>query len=111
MYNDLIFPILPRNTKVPVVGDTRIKKISPSIKEDTLNQDEREQHEATHRVDEKQLHEQHKRVEAKRKKEQQNKNAQSLAEEVVESDTKENTDEQASDVKSDNGRKHLDLYV
>ena len=52
MSNDLIFSILPRNTKVPIETDNRVKKVARSEKSEALNQDEKEQHDEVHIVDE-----------------------------------------------------------
>ena len=48
MSNDLIFSILPRNTKVPIETDNRVKKVARSEKSEALNQDEKEQHDEVH---------------------------------------------------------------
>lgn len=51
MSNDLIFPILPRNTKVPVVEDGKVKKVARTKKTESLNQDEKEQHETMRQIE------------------------------------------------------------
>jgi len=51
MSNDLIFPILPRNTKVPVVEEGNVKKVARTKKTESLNQDEKEQHEDIRQID------------------------------------------------------------
>ncbi len=62
MYNDLIFPILPRNSKIPVEGDNRIQRIRKIAKSDPLNQDEKAPRYEVHGADEAELVEHHKRV-------------------------------------------------
>ena len=42
MSNDLLFPILPRNTKVPVEPDERVKKVQKAKKSEHLNEEERD---------------------------------------------------------------------
>ena len=42
MSNDLLFPILPRNTKVPVEPDERVKKVQKTKKSDHLNEEDRD---------------------------------------------------------------------
>ena len=44
MSNDLLFPILPRNTKVPVEVDERVKKVQKTKKSDHLSEEDRDQH-------------------------------------------------------------------
>lgn len=51
MFNDLLFPLLPRNTKVPVGTDNRIQRIRRAVKSESLNPGEKEQHDSIHRVD------------------------------------------------------------
>ena len=43
MSNDLLFPILPRNTKVPIEPDDRVKKVQKTKKSEYFNEEEREQ--------------------------------------------------------------------
>ncbi|WOI38947.1 hypothetical protein R1T43_07975 [Alteromonas sp. CI.11.F.A3] len=59
MSNDLIFSILPRNTKVPIETDNRVKKVARSEKSEALNHDEKEQHDEVHIVDEMEQRERH----------------------------------------------------
>ena len=42
MSNDLLFPILPRNTKVPVEPDERVKKVQKTNKSEHLGEEERD---------------------------------------------------------------------
>tara|TARA_A200000113_G_scaffold206357_1_gene203243 strand:- start:395 stop:634 length:240 start_codon:yes stop_codon:yes gene_type:complete len=42
MSNDLLFPILPRNTKVPVEPDERVKKVQKTKKSEHLNEEDRD---------------------------------------------------------------------
>ena len=42
MSNDLLFPILPRNTKVPVEPDERVKKVQKTKKSEHLGEEERD---------------------------------------------------------------------
>jgi len=71
MSNDLIFSILPRNTKVPVESDNRVKKVVRTEHAEKLNQDEKAQHEEVHIVDE---------VEQRHRHEQQTPNEQQFNE-------------------------------
>jgi hypothetical protein len=43
MSNDLLFPILPRNTKVPVEEDKRVKKVEKSKRSEHVDEQERDQ--------------------------------------------------------------------
>lgn len=43
MSNDLLFPILPRNTKVPIEEDKRVKKVEKSKKLEHVDEEERDQ--------------------------------------------------------------------
>ncbi|NDV91962.1 hypothetical protein GTH32_12315 [Alteromonas sp. 345S023] len=43
MSNDLLFPILPRNTKVPVEEDKRVKKVEKSKRSEHVDHEERDQ--------------------------------------------------------------------
>jgi len=40
MSNDLLFPILPRNTKVPVEVDERVKKVQKTIKSEHFSEED-----------------------------------------------------------------------
>lgn len=40
MSNDLLFPILPRNTKVPVETDERVKKVQKTKKSEHFSEDD-----------------------------------------------------------------------
>ncbi|WP_334014771.1 hypothetical protein [Alteromonas sp. S167] len=40
MSNDLLFPILPRNTKVPVEVDERVKKVQKTKKSEHFSEDD-----------------------------------------------------------------------
>jgi hypothetical protein len=42
MSNDLLFPILPRNTKVPVEVDERVKKVQKTKKSDHFSEDDKD---------------------------------------------------------------------
>ncbi|WP_334022328.1 hypothetical protein [Alteromonas sp. S015] len=42
MSNDLLFPILPRNMKVPVEPDERVKKVQKTKKSEHLSEEERD---------------------------------------------------------------------
>ena len=43
MSNDLLFPILPRNTKVPIEPDERVKKVQKTKKSEYFSEEERDQ--------------------------------------------------------------------
>ena len=42
MSNDLLFPILPRNTKVPVEEDKRVKKVEKTNKTEHFSEEEQD---------------------------------------------------------------------
>ena len=43
MSNDLLFPILPRNTKVPIETDDSVKKVQKTKKSEHFSEEERDQ--------------------------------------------------------------------
>ncbi|BFT29814.1 hypothetical protein D210916BOD24_09900 [Alteromonas sp. D210916BOD_24] len=51
MSNDLLFPILPRNNKVPVEVDERVKKVQRTKKSDRIRDDEQDQFEQLKQVE------------------------------------------------------------
>lgn len=122
MYNDLLFPILPRNTKIPVEGDNRIQQIRRVMKSESLNQGEKEQHDQTHKVDEAARQERHRRVEGVYKEPKKDKeaasdedNAQRPQSEAGNKKQKEQEGADKADAKrtttSSAGRKHLDVFI
>ncbi|MBJ2128549.1 hypothetical protein JC525_06330 [Alteromonas sp. IB21] len=42
MSNDLLFPILPRNTKVPIEPDERVKKVQKTKKSEHISEEDRD---------------------------------------------------------------------
>jgi hypothetical protein len=59
MSNDLLFPILPRNSKVPVEVDDRVQKISKDKRTKQLSDEEKEQHHEERIVSEKEQYHRH----------------------------------------------------
>ncbi|AXT39833.1 hypothetical protein D1814_14690 [Alteromonas sp. BL110] len=51
MSNDLLFPILPRNTKVPVEPDERVKKVQKTKKSEHLSEGERDNYQDVKRTE------------------------------------------------------------
>ncbi|MFD3389589.1 hypothetical protein [Alteromonas macleodii] len=43
MSNDLLYPILPRNTKVPIETDDSVKKVQKTKKSEHFSEEERDQ--------------------------------------------------------------------
>jgi len=43
MSNDLLYPILPRNTKVPIETDDSVKKVQKTKKSEHFTEEERDQ--------------------------------------------------------------------
>ena len=43
MSNDLLYPILPRNTKVPIETDDSVKKVQKTKKTEHFSEEERDQ--------------------------------------------------------------------
>lgn len=122
MYNDLIFPILPRNTKIPVEGDNRIQQIRKAIKSESLNQDEKEQHDQTHKVDEAARQERHRRAEGVYKEPKKDKDAMSEEKRAQPPQSDAGKKQQNVPEETDNGdttrtaktpagRKHLDVFI
>lgn len=51
MSNDLLFPILPRNTKVPIEPDERVKKVQKTKKSEHLSEDDRDNYQDIKRTE------------------------------------------------------------
>ena len=51
MSNDLLFPILPRNTKVPVEPDERVKKVQKTKKSEHLSEEDRDNYQDVKRTE------------------------------------------------------------
>ena len=51
MSNDLLFPILPRNTKVPIETDDRVKKVQKTKKSEHFSEEEHEQFQGVKRTE------------------------------------------------------------
>lgn len=51
MSNDLLFPILPRNTKVPVEPDERVKKVQKTKKSEHLSEEDRDNYQDIKRTE------------------------------------------------------------
>lgn len=112
MSNDLLFSVLPRNTKVTVKPDSRVKKADLSKQEEKLNHDEKEQHESVHQVDEAAQRALHKRVEEKRDQEQKRQSTPNKATpSSSESATKEDAATRSDDNQAASKMKHLDIYI
>ncbi|MEG3767265.1 hypothetical protein [Alteromonas sp. 14N.309.X.WAT.G.H12] len=111
MVNDLIFPILPREGKVPVTVDDRVKKINKSSETKALSEEERQEHDEERRVTEKVQEERHDR-EAKQQPQRQKKSPASKGEDAQEDSTPaEKDDKPDSQDKDSGGFKHLDIYI
>lgn len=102
MSNDLIFSILPRNTKVPIETDNRVKKVARSEKSEALNQDEKEQHDEVHIVDEMEQRERHEQNNEKNEhpSEQESRQQESLQKEDSQANTQELKQKNKQDDKS-----------
>lgn len=102
MSNDLIFSILPRNTKVPIETDNRVKKVARSEKSEALNQDEKEQHDAVHIVDETEQRERHEKNNEKYEhpSEQESRQQENLQQENGQANTQELKQKNKQDDKS-----------
>ena len=51
MSNDLLFPILPRNTKIVIEEDKRVKKVEKSKKSQHLGEDDGDQFDEVNRAE------------------------------------------------------------
>ncbi|MEQ3640496.1 MAG: hypothetical protein ABNH03_12140 [Alteromonas sp.] len=51
MSNDLLFPILPRNTKIVIEEDKRVKKVEKSKKSEHLSEEDSDQFDEVNRAD------------------------------------------------------------
>ena len=127
MSNDLIFSILPRNTKVPIETDNRVKKVARSEKSEALNQDEKEQHDEVHIVDEMEQRERHEKNNEKnehsgeqeslqQKDSQTNKHEdkeddKSIGQQLDERESRELNTSDATGTKIPRGIKHVDITI
>lgn len=101
MSNDLLFSILPREGKVPIVHDEqKVHKVSKESAIRELNDKEQELH-LEEREARQQQHSQHEKTEAELKEEQ-------LSEQ---DDADKKSSDGSDDDKHDKGFKHLDIYV
>ena len=107
MSNDLIFPILPREGKVPVKPDDRVKKVSKEAETKGLGEDERYEHDEERRVTEKQQRDS--RHHQDDKADQQAENAKENP--PVSSGDKEDKKQVSSSENKDSKIKHLDIYI
>ena len=109
--SDLIFPILPRNTKVPVEGDDRVKKVAKSSSVETLNAEEKKQHEVVHAVDEKEQRH-HYEQEKQHEKEQNREKPQNVTSLDTSSSASEDNDKSKESKSSKTlTRKHIDITI
>lgn len=101
MSSDLIFPILPRNTKVPVEENGRVKKVAKSSVVDRLNDEEKQQHERVHAVDDK----------AQRQRHEHEQHKQDASPDTMPNPEpiEDNIDQSESTNKQ--GRKHIDITI
>lgn len=90
MNNDLIFPIIPREGKVPVVADKRVKKVNKQKTSNSLNEEEKAEHQEERKVSDKEQYIRHQTP---------NQHAQ---------DTE---NPERSDKPDDDAEHHLDLYI
>lgn len=118
MSNDLIFSILPRNTKVPIETDNRVKKVSRSEKSEALNQDEKEQHDEVHIVDEMEQRERHEQNEQKEhpsnqenRQQEDSQGDKSIGRQLSENENRELNTADATGTKIPRGIKHVDITI
>lgn len=107
MSNDLIFPILPREGKVPVKPDDRVKKVSKEAETKGLGEDERYEHDEERRVAEK--HQRDSGHHQDNKAEQQAENAKEN--QGGSSGHKADNSQESSSDNKDSKIKHLDIYI
>lgn len=120
MYNDLLFPILPREGKVPIKSDNKITSIIKEGKAKGLSEEEREAHAEERRVDEK--HQYHQNGEDKpsdersqhRKQDEKPQQHATVPDveaevEVYDEHGELHDHHEASD--DDEGKPHLDVYI
>lgn len=118
MSNDLIFSILPRNTKVPIESDNRVKKVARSEKAEALNQDEKEHHDEVHIVDEMAQRERHEENEKKEhpsnqenRQQEDSQGDKSIGQQLSESESSELDTADATGTKIPRGIKHVDITI
>lgn len=103
MNNDLLFPILPRDGKVPVNTDERVKKVSRSTHAKELGEEERFEHDEERRVARQQEREAHQQQTGHQQSKGQ---SDTSAESKSDGKAKETDDEPQK-----KGIKHLDIYI
>lgn len=119
MSNDLIFSILPRNTKVPIESDNRVKKVARSEKSEALNQDEKEQHDEVHIVDEMAQRERHEENNEKKehpsnqvnRQQEDSQDDNSIGQQLSETESSELDAADATGTKIPRGIKHVDITI
>ncbi len=67
MNNDLIFPIIPREGKVPVVADKKVKKVTKQKTSNSLNEEEKAEHQEERKVSDKEQYIRHQSPDANAK--------------------------------------------
>lgn len=121
MFNDLIFPILPREGKVPLKYDSRVQKIGKITDIKALGEDERSEHDEERRVSGQQVREQRERgghndggqfAEESFEAGQYGPDGQ-LDEEAAgsESDNPDPSEDETAAQEDDAKIKHLDIYI
>ena len=118
MSNDLLFSIIPREGKIPVVTDERVKRVSKEARAKQLSEDEKETHDEERLVSEQQQYRAH---EKQGKKEEDSANSEQEPEkklsgkdsedDVVEDVTYDSHGETEHHQEDDGGQPHIDTFT
>ena len=118
MSNDLLFSVLPREGKVPVVTDERVKRIRKEARAKNLSEDEKESHDEERLISEKQQYKIHEKNARKDKdSSEEHPGKQSAQQQLVDND-RESEDELVYNSHgeteehhhSDEDTPHIDIY-
>ena len=118
MSNDLLFSIIPREGKIPVVTDERVKRVSKEARAKQLSEDEKETHDEERLVSEQQQYRVH---EKQGKKEEDSANTEQEPEKkrsgkdsedaVVDDVTYDSHGETEHHQDDDGGQPHIDTFT
>ncbi len=115
MFNDLLFPILPREGRAPLTFNNRVQKIGKITRIEALGEQERMEHDEERRVTGEQEREQHQQADSEHS-EQYDRDGH-LTKESGAATASEEPAERGQDGENDSGSdsegkiKHLDIYI
>ncbi len=111
MFNDLLFPILPREGRAPLTFNNRVQKIGKITRIEALGEQERMEHDEERRVTGEQEREQH-----QQHSEQYGRDGHLTEQDLAATDSENpaepaQADESEAGTDSEGKIKHLDIYI